>query len=310
MQKMPFVDDNLLLGECYVRRDYSQLREKITGGGYNATEYLTDNGEVFGFHITRNQNVSGVYGMDCYVVKFIFSGASQLHDGRQEQVLCQLMSKVKAHIDAHKGYYNLRIPTHIVDLIKAVNATFTNTIFCGGTVEELIHGNYVEEYNADKLTIKFADRMYLEKYKAELLGMTLASFQSYQGQYHISGVTQSKAGRIYENWIMETMSALNHERVVVAVKDDAPMGFVTIKESKSAVEGVLSAVDPAKRKSGAYKAMIAYLINYAAQKDKSFVSSTQFDNFIVQGVWSSLGLRPFYSIYNIHIDNSTTNEMH
>ncbi len=33
MQKMPFVDDNLLLGECYVKRDYSQLREKITGGG-------------------------------------------------------------------------------------------------------------------------------------------------------------------------------------------------------------------------------------------------------------------------------------
>ena len=144
--------------------------------------------------------------------------------------------------------------------------------------------------------------MYLEKYKAELLEMTLASFKTYQGQYHISDITQSKAGMIYENWIRETIKEVNHERVVVAVKDRDPVGFVTIKETEYAVEGVLSAVDPAKRKLGAYKAMIAFLINYAVKKNKSFVTSTQFDNFIVQGVWNTLGLKPFYSIYNIHID--------
>ncbi|MCX4339841.1 MAG: hypothetical protein OSJ72_09375 [Lachnospiraceae bacterium] len=303
MQKIAFVDDNLLLCDCYVKRAYDELKEKIKGGGYCVTESLTDGGEVFGFNITRNQNVSQIYGMDCYVVKFVFSNISQLHDSRQEQILCQLLMKLEQYINIHKGYYNLRIPTHIVDLIKALNVTFVNPIFCGGTVEELIHGKYVDDCNANKLTIEFADREYIEKYEADLLEMTLKSFETYQGQYHISGVTQDKAGLIYENWIKGSMSEQNNERCAVAKIKELPVGFVTIKETDNAVEGVLSAVDSKNRKLGAYKAMIAYLINYAHQKNKSFVTSTQFDNFIVQGVWNSLGLRPFYSIYNIHIDN-------
>lgn len=258
---------------------------------------------MFGFHITRNQNVSKIYGMDCYVVKFVFSDVSQLHDSRQEQILCQLLKKLEHWINTHKGYYNLRIPTHIVDLIKALNATFMNPIFCGGTVEELIHGKYVDDCNANKLTIEFADREYIEKNKTGLMEMTLESFETYQGQYHISGVTQDKAGLIYENWIKGSMNAQDNERCVVAKINEKPVGFVTIKETENAVEGVLSAVDSKNRKLGAYKAMIAYLINYANQNNKSFVTSTQFDNFIVQGVWNSLGLRPFYSIYNMHIDS-------
>jgi len=303
MQKSVFIDDNLLLGDCYIKREYGTLKEKIIGGGDDATDALVEEGELFGFHITKNHNVSQIYGMDCYVVRFIFSGVSQMHDNRQEQILCQLLNKLKHYIDSHKGYYNLRIPSHIVDLIKALNLTFLNPIFCGGTVEELIHGKYVDDCNTNNLAIEFADRQYIEKYKEELLTMTLESFETYQGQYHISGVTQNKAGLIYENWIRETLEARNNEKCAVARIHEAPIGFVTIKETDKAVEGVLSAVASKDRKLGAYKAMIAYLINYANQKEKSFVTSTQFDNFIVQGVWNSLGLKPFYSIYNIHIDN-------
>lgn len=303
MQNISFVDNNLLLGDCHVKRDYGQLRQQIIGGSHGVTEQLTNNGEVFGYHVTKNENVSNIYGMDCYVVKFIFSGVSQLHDNCQEDILCQLVDKVKAYVDAHKGYYNLRIPTHIVDLIKAVNAKFSNTIFCGGTVEEIVHGKYVDDHNANHLVIEFADEDDIERYQDDLMAMTLESFRTYQGQYHISSVTQNKAGVIYENWIKGTMESLNNEGVVIAKKNDIPVGFVTVKEADNAVEGVLSAVDPANRKLGAYKAMIAYLINDANRKEKSFVTSTQFDNFIVQGVWNSLGLRPFYSIYNIHIDN-------
>lgn len=303
MQKISFVDDNLQLGDCYIKREYIGLKEKITGGGYAVTDSLTYNGELFGYHVTKNQNVSQIYGMDCYVVKFVFSGILQMHDCEQEQVLQELLIKLKNHIDFHRGYYNIRIPTHIVDLIKALNVTFMNPIFCGGTVEELIHGKSVDDYNENHLTIEFAEREYIEKYKKDLQAMTLSSFETYQGQYHISGVTQNKAGLIYENWIRETMETLNNEKCVVAKNGDMPIGFVTIKETDNAVEGVLSAVDSRNRKLGAYKAMIAYLINYANKKNKSFVTSTQFDNFIVQGVWNSLGLKPFYSIYNIHIDN-------
>lgn len=33
MQKIAFVDDNLLLCDCYVKRAYNELKEKIKGGG-------------------------------------------------------------------------------------------------------------------------------------------------------------------------------------------------------------------------------------------------------------------------------------
>ncbi len=303
MSKVSFVDDNLILGDCYIKRDYAALREMILNNEFDATESLVEEGELFGFHVTKNVPVSTIYNMDCYVVKFVFSGVSQLHDDRQEEILKQLLSGVNNFILSHPGYYNLRVPTHIVDLLKAVNSVFSNIMFCGGTVEEIVHGKSVDHCNRNGLIIDFADREYIEKYKTELMDMTLESFKSYQGQYHISNVTQNKAGLIYEQWIKNTMDSLETEHVIIARKDDIPIGFVTIKETNQAVEGILSAVNPMYRKLGAYKAMIAYLINYANQNKKSFVTSTQFDNYIVQGVWNSLGLKPFYSIYNLHIDN-------
>lgn len=303
MKKISFVDDNILLGDCYLKRDYSQLSELIRGGNITTSCHIMEEDEIFGFHITKNENISSIYEMDSYVVKFVFSSVSQLHDDRQEQILFELVSKIKNYIDSCNGYYNLRIPTHIIDLVKAVNATFKDMIFCGGTVEEIVHGKHVDDCNENNLTIEFADSSYIENHRDELLMMTLESFRTYQGQYHISKVTQAKAGIIYENWINQAMASLNDERVVVAKNNGCLAGFVTIRETDTAVEGVLSAVSIVNRKLGAYKAMIAYLINHANRNNKSFVTSTQFDNFVVQGVWNSMGLKPFYSVYNIHIDN-------
>ena len=98
------------------------------------------------------------------------------------------------------------------------------------------------------------------------------------------------------------MDHCNGKDIVVAEYNQIPIGFVTIAEKESAVEGVLSAVQSEYRQFGAYRAMISFLVNDAFEKEKSFITSTQFDNFIVQGVWNSIGLKPFYSIYNFHID--------
>ena len=132
--------------------------------------------------------------------------------------------------------------------------------------------------------------------------MTFESFKSYQGQYHISPITQEKAGVIYENWIQTSLEQCDKNRVIVAEHDNRPIGFVTVVEAEAALEGVLSAVDDNYRKFGAYRAMISSIVNEAAKKGKAFITSTQFDNYIVQGVWNSIGLKPYYSIYNIHID--------
>ena len=80
-------------------------------------------------------------------------------------------------------------------------------------------------------------------------------------------------------------------------------GYCTLREDTLAVEAVLGSVNQEKRRLGVYKAMFYTLIQYAKEKGKLFLSSTQFDNYIVQGTWSALGLRPFYSIYNVHFDN-------
>lgn len=303
MPNVSFVDDNLILSECYVKRNYDELKKMILEKRFEFTDFIMEDGEIFAFHITKNKPLSQIYEMNCYVVKFIFSSISQLHENRQGEIVQQLVEKLNNYVKSHNGYYNLRIPTHIVDLLKAVNAVLADTIFCGGTVEELIHGKFVDNCNDNNLNIKFPDKKLIDKHKEFLMGMTLDSFKSYQGQYHVSNVTQSKAGIIYENWIKESMEFMEKKNMVVACKDDIPVGFVTIKETDNAVEGVLSAVNPSARKLGAYRAMIAFLINYANENKKSFVTSTQFDNYIVQGVWNSLGLKPFYSIYNIHIDN-------
>lgn len=303
MSNVSFVDNNLILSECYVKRSYDELKKMIMEKNFEFSDFLLDGEEIFAFHVTSNIPLSKIYNMNCYVVKFIFSNISTLHEEKQEIILHQLLEKLKDYINSHNGYYNLRIPTHIVDLLKAVNTVFTNTIFCGGTVEEVIHGKKVDSCNKNDLNIGFVDKEFIAQYKTVLMDMTLESFKSYQGQYHISNVTQSKAGLIYENWIKESMESMEQRSVIVACKNDVPVGFVTLKETDNAVEGILSAVDPANRKLGAYKAMIAYLVNYANQNNKSFVTSTQFDNYIVQGAWNSLGLKPFYSIYNMHIDN-------
>ena len=92
------------------------------------------------------------------------------------------------------------------------------------------------------------------------------------------------------------------DKIIVAEYENKPIGFVTIAEDEFTVVGVLSAVLNEYRQYGAYKAMIAFIINHAYNSGKSFITGTQFDNFIVQGAWNSLGMKPFYSFYNIHID--------
>ena len=65
----------------------------------------------------------------------------------------------------------------------------------------------------------------------------------------------------------------------------------------------LSAISAKHRKLGGYRTLISSLINYAYKNGKSFTASTQFDNYIVQGTWNSLGMKPYFSFYNFHFDN-------
>lgn len=206
-------------------------------------------------------------------------------------------------ISRKKGYYNLKLPTNIVDLIRAYNRLNQTFIFCGGTVEQYVYNTKVSDSNKSGLNVFIADRAYVSAHYDELLKMTYRSFESYQGQYHLSYAISDNAGNIYKSWIDGSLLPQSSDKVIVSEYNERPIGFVTIKEDDFAVQGVLAAVLSEYRQYGAYKAMIAYIINYAYENGKSFITGTQFDNFIVQGTWNSLGLKPFYSFYNIHFDN-------
>lgn len=304
MAKNAFIDNNHKYVKAFSTRNYEALAEEIISDRDDYSYVIEKNDAFAAYKIAKNEPVSALYGFDCYVVRFFFVGFTNLHSDFQEQMCDEMLEKLKADLAEKKGYYNFRLPTHMVDLIRAFNKKFTSTIMCGGTVEEYILNKNVEVSNPNNLKIFEADMEYINKHKDRLMDMTYKSFESYQGQYHLSDVTSFQAGKIYENWIEKSMGEdFGKDQVIIAEFKDEPVGFVTICEDDNAVDGILSAVSSEKRQLGAYKLMIAYIINYANDHGKAFITSTQFDNYIVQGVWNSLGLKPFYSIYNIHVDN-------
>lgn len=302
MAKVSYVDDNTLLGKCYIARTYEEVRTQIIEKKKCYTRTVLKNGEVFGFEITKNQPLTQLYGFPCWVVRFVFSSVDTLHDPEQESVMELIVDELAEEMERTKGYYNIRVPAHIVDLIKAINSRLQNVMLCGGTVEQIHVGNNSAPVHKDELKLFFADREFVDRNKTLLRDMAYRSFETYQGQYHISPVTAGKAGKIYENWIASSLNEYKENTIMIAQYEDETVGYCTISENDFAVDAILSSVNENKRKLGAYKAMIAQLIQYAKSNQKQFVTSTQFDNYIVQGTWNSLGLRPFYSIYNLHVD--------
>lgn len=301
MAVVSFVDDNFQLADAFLKRDYTELSSKIQENSRELTVCQQYDDVILGAKITKNNPLSEQFQDEFFVVRFQFSNIDTLHNEKQYENMLKMFGKLKEKMDGCHGYYNMRIPSHIVDAVKAYNQVFHEGIFCGGTVEEVIAKKQVEITPKEGLQVFFADSAYVNRHKESLMNMTFKSFETYQGQYHISPVTENGAGQIYENWIKESLDHCD-KNIVVAEYHGEPVGFVTIAERENGVEGVLSAVEGRFRKLGAYRTMISYIVNYAENHHKCFITSTQFDNFIVQGVWNSIGLKPFYSIYNFHID--------
>ncbi len=307
MAIISYIDNDYKYIRAFIKRDYTEIAEEIKSCRDDLNYSFELNNKVYGYKITTNRLLTEVYGEDFFVVHFYFLNIDTLHDSEQESCIRKLLDHLMEEITEKKGYFNLKLPANIVDLIRAYNQLQQPFIFCGGTVEQYIYNTPVPDCNKSGLHVFMADKEYVSKHCEELLAMTYRSFETYQGQYHLSSSISDKAGDIYKSWINGSLQSQSSDKVIVAEYGSIPIGYVTIDEDDFAVEGVLSSVSSEYRQYGAYKAMIAYIINYAYQNKKSFITGTQFDNFIVQGAWNSLGLRPFYSFYNIHFDNRTKN---
>lgn len=301
MAIVSYIDDSACMARAFVERNYNFIDDLIECRKENISSYLSQDEILVGYDITVNESLSALYDIKFYVVKFLFKNINTLHEDNQYKLLVKLFGNLKEHIEQNKGYYSMRLPIHIVDLLKVNNKVLPNGVFCGGTVEEIVYGKKLD-YPLDRdAKILLANKDYVDNYRDNLLKIAYESFENYQGHYHISQVTDYKAGEIYKDWLRRSLEHFSGN-LVVAEYMGIPAGFATISETDYAIEGVLTAVDNQYRNKGLYKSMIAYLVNLAESKGKGFIISTQFDNYIVQGVWSSMGLKPYCSIYNIHIN--------
>lgn len=304
MALVAYRDDNTQLGPCFVRRDYSTLRERILQEQDTLDgRIVTEAGEVYGYRISRNNPVSGIYGMEVMVVRFEFSCIDTIHHREQEKYIHMLCEQLRDRLLSQKVYWNVRLPIHIIDLIRCFQQVCPPMFFCGGTTELVHIGDVPEKPDTPWLRNFMADEAYCAEHRERLTQMAYESFKSYQGQYHISPVTSSKAGLVYKNWIDQAFSHFEKNTLIISEMNNVLCGFILLKQTRAAIEGLLAATDSTMRRSGAYKAMSIDIIQMAKSSGRLYVASTQFDNFVSAGTMTSLGMRPFYGVYNYHFDN-------
>lgn len=302
MAIVSFVDDNLKLVDSVIKRDYSFLQQEIIDDFKDLDEFVRQGDCLCGYKISVNEPLTNLYGFTCFVVRFVFAAFDTHHTEAQKDMLVELLNKLRLHMDNNKGYYNLRVPAHFIDITKAANEVLKDVIICGGTVELYTekHDRFFERNN--DINIFIADNEYILNQKDNLVEIAHQSFDVYQGQYHISHVLDSKAGTIYENWIANAIEQKTDDVIFVAEYQNEPIGFLLTKERYNANEVALGAVGSKRRKLGAYKNLMDYHIEYSCNDNKAAVTSTQFENYISWTIYTSLGMKPFYSIYNYHID--------
>ena len=294
-----YLDDNLLYAKAFLENDYSLLNEYIDKIASFTYKKVVDN-SIYGYVISVNKPLSDLYEFPFYVIRFIFKNFDLNHSLKQEEIMLELCQNLKKDLDSKRGYYNLRVPSHVVDLIKGINKTLDKCMLCGCTVEETTKRT-VEIKDSEDIKVFYANDKYREVNKEKLKNIAHKSFENFIGQYHVSSITNSKAPEIYSNWINTSM--LDGDKILVAEVNDEPAGFFSLRDSEHGIEGVLTCVYEKFRGKGVYKKLVSTCINDAVKENKLFVSGTQLENDHVLKAWANLGMAPFYSFYNIHYNN-------
>jgi len=303
MSNNSYICDVAQLGEAYITNDDNRIRNMILSEKVACTFYLDENNERYGYYIHLNEPLTKVYGFDVFMVDFVFSKMSLLHGEQQENSLKKLLNELSHFIASHRGYYNFRVPTHFVDLIRAFNEIINNSIFCGGLVTYIYKENKQIDISNIKAKIFVPNDEYILNHKNDLISIAKSAFGKYQGQYHISAVTSDKASNIYTDWIAKSFETnSNKQKLIVAECDSRLAGFWTYEEDNIGQYTGLTGVSSEYRRYGAYNGMIETALNIASSQKKFMTIGTQFDNYVVQRVWGKLGLIPFLSYYNFHVD--------
>lgn len=310
---MFFVDNYVLMAQT----EYGDVQKAEPG---NQCEGSTDQAvktEGIAYHITENAPLSRLYGMPVRVVKFSVGmsaeagieapcGASASVDSLSKAK--ELVSCLAEQMQKEPAYYTVRVPAQFPELLAALSEVGLPIVFCGGTVAYAINpaeaASNIANWKSHRSDIKVfkADSAYLNANCRKLCKIAEESFQDYSGQYHIAPRTAPKAGMIYSNWIRTIFDAPEGHLMMVAECEGEPAGFSLITESEYGMDMELTAVLAEYRGHGIYTELMRENVRYASSRNCIFVSSTQLDNFGSQRTWAKVGMRPYYTIYNLHVD--------
>lgn len=303
--EITYLDDSIMLGQGFLSRNYSFLREKILLEKESLTNYIDLEGEVYGYRVSKNIPVSHLYMQEVFNVKFVLSRVDTLHSNKQEKFMKILCHQLYQYIIDHPAYYIIRLPIHIVDLLRAFHEIQSDMYFCGGTIEQISVSDPPAMVSTTETEVCIAIPDYIEKHRDKLLKIITESFGEYSSQYHVNPATEEKAGEVYSNWITSALKFPQQNSIVVVTHKSEPIGVALFHENEIGIESLLVAVDREKRGHHSQQSIYALLSHMAKEKKKVFVSSTQLDNFISAGNMNAIGMRPFYGIYNYHIDSQS-----
>lgn len=303
MSLVSYFCDTSKLGMSYLKGDYGEMKDEINDGKIKTTFSIEFGGEKFAYNIHKNEPLSTLYSFNVFMVDFVFTSIDTLHEKNQYFVLGKLMENLNEQILSKPAYYVFRIPTNIVDLLKSYNENFDKSVFCGGIVTYISMDKRIKERPEIKARIFETDKIYIRENKSELINIAKQAFEIYQGQYHISSVTEYKAGEIYTNWLKKAFDNLSETtKLLVSEFEGKPAAFFLYEEDELCGRGILGGVSSKFRKTGSYKGLLSEALNIASRSNKYLTTGTQFDNFIVQRAWGKMGMSPCTSYYNFHLD--------
>lgn len=298
-----YIEDKNLLAKSFNDRNYDNINCIINNLVEKNELNYYENG--LGYKIKKIEQLSEIYNHNFFAINFYFSNLEPFFDEKKKNKFNKMVTSLRKTLEEKEGYFIIKIPSHIPNLINSLQIIFDkNIMFTGGTICYSINKKAPDLELDDDLKLKILEFEEYEKYSESVKNLSYESFKNYFGQYHISDYTRPQAPMIYKNWIRDFFKNINdNNRIIVAEIKGKVVGFLTLYKDSNACEIVLNGVDKNFRGNKIYERMSRLGVNYSNENGKICTVSTQFDNIFPQRAWINIGFKPFYSFYLFHYNN-------
>lgn len=288
-----YIDDKNLIARCVHSRNWDLINTVILPECIQ----INDMDKTYAAIVKDIPPLSTLYNKRFASISFAFKNVSREFSPDDKEFVDRLISRLLSYILEHPAYYVIKVPSHMTTLLSSIGEKPLG-FFVGGTICYM-NANEPDQRNSSTVTVNIVEKAELKKHAMEMIQLGIDGFSDYFGQYHISQFTRPRAGKIYENWVLEYIQE-GRGITFGAFIEDKLVGFLSCDDFGSTLELVLSSVSKNARGMRVYESMIRESTVFGFKKDKILTVSTQFDNFEVQRAWINNGYKPYYSFYLFH----------